>query len=450
MFGPQTHDAALLEVETMPILAKPLNGVDKETGDPVKKLDNADETHGNMIVMTNTGDLSGLQMARIAMNSGAAALLVVNMDEKHPDDIYRLTMGNTTMEEDVSVDIPVVMISLNSANVLTTATVTADMAKEDIVNNGMPDRVRLYAGADRPFFEEIEPVNPTIYLIHNLLTEEECEALISKVSSGSTDDKEGLLLSHDISKQEGIDKAVIWKGALHSYAGKQVEERCEQVTGFPANHYSDFVVMKLEKGSLWQPHYDILLSGEVPMATITVFLGTGGDDEWWSPQTPAIVYPSLKSSDPVKILPQQGMAIVHHNLDDRKHELDVETLSAWMPNENDGPVYIAQKFVFVTPPSVARRIVLPFLAAPFGGKLPAIIYKIHELMVTKFGNESGNVYFDKLCVFVPLLIILSAAQAIANYVQANMKTSSSTKSKSSDEQAANSKTSKSKKRTKRE
>lgn len=413
MFGPQTIDAALLEVECQPILASPLNGVDKESKEPVEKLDNAEETHGNMVVMTNTGKLSGIQMAKIAMKSGAAALLVVNMDEDHPDDIHRLQADDT----DDEVDIPVCMISLNSANVLTTATVSPDMKPADIVNNGMPDRVRLYAGGDRPFFEDVEPVDPTLYLIHNLMTDEECESLIKQASHGM-DEKDGTLLSHDVSKQEGIDKVVLWKGALQSYGSKQVEERMEQVTGFPASHYSDFVVHRLVKGSLWKPHYDILMNEEVPMASITVFLSDSTN--------PNIVYPSIED-DPVKIIPQKGMAIVHHNLDNQRHELDMGTLHAWMPSTDEEEVYVARKFVFSVPPSKARRIVLPILAAPFGGKLPNVVYKLHALMVNKLGQGSGDVYFDKLCVFVPLLIVLCLAQAIANYVQNSMKKSKTTK-----------------------
>lgn len=412
MFGPQTDDAALLEVECQPVLASPLNGVAKD-GTTVTKFANAEETHGNMVVMTNTGKLSGMTMAEIAINSGAAALLIVNMDEEHPDDIYRLTTGAQEDEEEVDVDIPICMISLNSANVLTTATVTPDMQPEDVVNNGMPDRVRLYAGGDRPFFEDVEPVDPTLYLIHNLMTEEECDAVTKQASSRGSDGPGGMLLSHDASKQEGLEKTILWKGALQSYAGKQVEERMEQVTGFPSVHYSDFIIYKLTKGSLWKPHYDVLLNGEVPMATITVFLSDSSNNSH------TIVYPSLDT--PVKITPQKGMAIVHHNLDNQRHELDMATLSAWMPStDEEEKVYVAQKFVFSVPPPVARRVVLPLLAAPFGGKLPGVMYQLHAVMVNKFGYESGNVYFDKLCVFVPLLIVLCAAQAIANYVQGNM------------------------------
>ena len=183
-FGPQTAQAALLEVETMPVLADPVNGVwEDDEGDEegniskgrVRKLINADEVHGNVVVMTDTGivdsksggsggsgnTLTGLDLALIAQASGAAALIVVHVDDERPDDIYRLQVpllvtssseaakGNDSDHEEdnkrraqeaAGIDIPVVVISLASANVLTTATVTADTQQEDIVNNGMPDR----------------------------------------------------------------------------------------------------------------------------------------------------------------------------------------------------------------------------------------------------------------------------------------------------------------------
>jgi hypothetical protein len=418
MFGPQTVDAALLEVECRPVLASPLNGVDKKTKLPVTQLDNTEDTHGNMVVMTNTGNLTGMQMTKIAIESGAAALLVVNMDEEYPDDIYRLEVEEN--EDTIDVDIPVVMISLNSANVLTSATVTPDMNKDDIVNNGMPERVRLYAGGDRPFFEDVEPVDPTLYLIHNLMTSEECDALIQQASSHDMEHEDNLLLSQDTTKQEHMGQIVLWKGALQSYAGKQVEERMEQVTGFPASHYSDFVVHSLQKHSSWKPHYDILVNGQVPMATITIFLSNSA--------SPTVVYPSIDDDqkEAVKILAQKGMAIVHHNLENQRHQLDMRTLHAWMPissstTEETIMIYVARKYVFSTPPSPARRIVLPMIAAPFGGTLPRVVYQLHAVFVNKFGYERGDYYFDKACVIVPLLVVLGLAQAIANYVQRSMR-----------------------------
>jgi hypothetical protein len=422
-FGPQTTQAALLEVECMPILATPLNGVGDRTntdeegnevdGTPILPLDNADDVHGNMVVMTNNGGLSGVGMAKVAKLSGAAALLVVNIDEGRPDDINRLQVWEGENVDDI--DIPVVMISLNSANVLTTATVTPHMKPADIVNHGMPDRVRLYAGGDRPFFEDVEPFNPTLYLIHNLLTEEEADDMVkaaqSKVSLIEKDDI--LQLTDNADKFPGVQRTMLWQGMLQTPARKAIEERIEQVTGFPASHYSDFVVDRLDAGALWKPHYDTHPT-MIPMATITVYLTADGGP---------IVYPSSKT--PVKITSRKGMAIVHHNTNE-KHELDMATIHAMLP-PTDGPVYVARKYIFTTPVSNARRVALPLLALPFGGKLPGLIVSFHDLLTEQFGVEDGSVYFDKACVFFPVALILLAIQLISGVVQAKVKKSSSSK-----------------------
>lgn len=421
LFGPQTTQAALLEVECMPILASPLNGVgDRSSEDPdsnqlpVLALDNADDVHGNMVVMTNNGGLSGVEMARVAKLSGAAALLVVNIDEKRPDDIYRLNLLDGETAEDI--DIPVVMVSLNSANVLTTATVTPEMQASDIVNHGMPDRVRLYAGGDRPFFEDVEPINPTLYLIHNLLTKEESENLIQLAENKVSPVKKEDLLQMTIQADSfpGVQRVMLWQGMLQSPAQKAMEERIEQVTGFPVAHFSDWVVDKIEPGAHWKPHYDDhpLFTA---MATITVFLTEDGG---------AVVYPSSKT--PVKVATRRGMAIVHHNTDDR-HNMDLSTVHALLPHDGDKPVYIARKYVFTDPVSNARRVALPLFALPFGGKLPGVLCAFHDLLLEKFGVEQGSIYFDKACVFVPLLIVLLIVQAIADYVQKQFKKASEDK-----------------------
>ncbi len=410
-FGPQTTQAALLEVECMPILASPLNGIgDRNSEDPdsdnlpVRALDNAEEVHGNMVVMTNNGGLSGVEMARVAKLSGAAALLVVNIDEKRPDDIYRLDLLDG--ENAAEIDIPVVMVSLNSANVLTTATVTSDMHASDIVNHGMPERVRLYAGGDRPFFEDVEPANPTLYLIHNLLTKEEAESLIrSAENKVNPVDKEDILqLTTQMDAFPSVQRVMLWQGMLQSPAQKAMEERIEQVTGFPVAHYSDWVIDKLESGAHWKPHYDDhpLLTA---MATITVFLTEEGGP---------IVYPSSKA--PVKVLPRRGMAIVHHNTNER-HKMDLSSVHALLPDDGNKPVYVARKYIFTDPVSNARRIALPLFALPFGGILPSVICTFHDILLEKFGVEQGSYYFDKACIFVPLLILLLIVQSLVNYVQ---------------------------------
>jgi hypothetical protein len=448
-FGPQTSQAALLEVECMPILASPLNGVregedlDDEEEDEgnaqegeanagekigsksskkeiIRPLDNADEVTGNMVVMTNTGKISSLRMAKIAKASRAAALLIVNIDEKRPDDIYRLRIPE---DEDGAedIDIPVIMISMNSANVLTSATVTSNMAAEDIVNHGMPERVRLYAGGDRPFFEDVEPAEPTLYLIHNLLTEEECDVLIAaaepRISPVEKDDILQMTLSaKDV---EGVQRVMLWQGMLQTPAKKAIEERIEQVTGFPSSHYSDFIIDKLEPGGRWKAHYDVKEGMVPPTASITVFLSSDGGP---------LVYPMSK--DPVKILARKGVAVVHHNTNDR-HQLDQNTLHALLPSQGEGPVYVARKYVYPVPVATARRLVLPVFAAPFGGKLPDLVVGVHDALVEKFGAEQGSLYFDKLCVFIPLLLILGVAQLIGTALHKQMKEKQQTTAKSS-------------------
>ena len=181
-FGPQTSVGAYFEVEAMPILADPIDGNIPGEGGGV--LRNADEVEGNLVVMTNSAGLTGVQMALIAKKSGAAALMVVNTDNENPDFIYSLQTKNEEEEKLAAehIDIPVVMISLSSGNVLTSANVEVDENDSSITpaNHGMPELVRLYAtGGDRPFFEDLSNESPIVYLIHNLLTEEECQSLIA-------------------------------------------------------------------------------------------------------------------------------------------------------------------------------------------------------------------------------------------------------------------------------
>ena len=417
-FGPQTSQAALLEVECMPILATPVNGAMRgEDGlNVIKALKNADQVEGNIVVMTNNGGLSGVEMAQIAKLSGAAALMVVNIDEKRPDDIYRLEVLDGEEQDAQDIDIPVVMISLNSANVLTTATVEPHMEQKDIVNNGMPERIRLYAGGDRPFFEDVEPHGPTLYLIHNLLTSSEADALVetAKTKVEPLTEIDNLQLSTQPENYPGVESVMLWQGKLATPTQKAVEERIEQVTGFSADHFSDFVVDKLEEGAYWKPHFDKhpYAFYSTPIATIIVFLTQPSDS---SNTGGSIVYPGSHKK-PIQIAAQKGLAIVHHNMDD-KDQLDMSTLHAMLPVPKGETLYVARKYVFEQPISTSRKTALPAFAFLFGGKLPKVIVTAHDMFIDNFGVEDGSLYFDKACVFFPLLLILSLVQLAANYVR---------------------------------
>jgi hypothetical protein len=458
-FGPQTSQAALLEVECMPVLAAPVNGAMRDASDSttnvIKALKNADEVHGNIVVMTNNGGLTGVQMAKIAKLSGAAALMVVNIDEKRPDDIYRLEVLEGEEADAAEIDIPIVMISLNSANVLTTATVEPHMEAKDIVNNGMPKRIRLYAGGDRPFFEDVEPVGPTLYLIHNLLTRSEASAMIeaadSKVEPVEAGVTDNLQLNTQPENYPGVESVMLWQGNLASPAQKAIEERIEQVTGFPADHFSDFVIDKLGEGTYWKPHFDKhpYAYYSTPIATIIVFLTL--PSEAASGKGGSIVYPS-SSKKPIQVLPQTGLAIVHHNMDD-KDQLDMSTLHALLPIPKGETLYVARKYVFEQPISKSRRVGLPAFAFLFGGKLPKVVVTVHDALVEAFGVEDGSLYFDKACIFVPLLVVLLLAQGIVNYVRDQIldekSSSSSVKSKESGQSKKKGSKSASKKKTKK-
>ena len=184
-----------------PVLASPIDGVGSQRntkgGENVEppsdlelpKLTNANYVEGNMVIMTDAAGLSGVAMARIAKISGAAALMVVNTDQDAGDYIFSLEPESDEEAKYAAehIDIPVIMVSLQAGNVITTALATDDMDPA-IVNSGgaLPDRVRLYAGGDRPFFEDAVSRAPVVYLIHNMLTGEECDDLI-RLADGKYD-----------------------------------------------------------------------------------------------------------------------------------------------------------------------------------------------------------------------------------------------------------------------
>ena len=250
-FGPQTSMGASFEVETAPVLARPINGVgDRKNEDggndptifdqmTLPALDNAADVMGNMVIMTDDAGLSGVAMARIAKMSGAAALMIVNTDRDAGDYIFSVEAETEEEAEYAAdnIDIPVFMVSLQAGNVITTALATDDM-DPDVVNSGgaLPDRVRLYAGGDRPFFEDVVSGDPLVYLIHNMLTADECDGLVSAAegmydrvddASGENNYLENLMVSDASSGRtaKNIDRVTLWKGGIAGKFFKDIDER---------------------------------------------------------------------------------------------------------------------------------------------------------------------------------------------------------------------------------
>ena len=292
--------------------------------------------------------------------------------------------------------------------------------------------IRLYAGGDRPFFEDVQAVNPTVYVIHNLLTPKECESLVRQagplvrpLQAGQNDPLQYTTQSDKFVQTQRVH---LWEGLWQSPDRKAIQERIEQVTGFPAAHLSDWTVDRLTQGSYWQPHYDTLADNYVPMATITVFLSvptTNDGDENNEGGGGEIVYPNTETKPPVLIRPVQGLAVVHHNTDEQ-HQFDLHSLHAILPVTGSGEFYVATKYILPLPVSNARRGVLPAVAFLNGGRLPDLVVSLHDVLVAQFGVETGGLYFDKVCVFVPVLILLALANVVGLYVHRQIKANRST------------------------
>ena len=457
-FGPQTSQGANFEVETAPVLANPIDGVgrwkksnDDETLSDFDreypgKLKNAADVEGNMVIMTDAAGLSGVTMARIAKESGAAALMVVNTDQNAGDFIYSLEPESEEEAKyaEENIDIPIVMVSLQAGNVITTAMATDDSDPNEINKGaGLPDRIRLYAGGDRPFFEDAVAKTPVVYLIHNMLTSEECDALIGMAAGkyDRVDDTTGInnyldntMASTDANGKPSavnVDRVTLWKGGIAGKVIKDVDERISQVTGFPPNHYSDFQVNKHVKGSAHLPHFDLNEANGI-MATITVFLNDVEDGEGGE-----LVYPNPQDGgSPVMVRPRKGLAVVHHNTDEN-YVFDKSTVNEELVVTGSSTVkYVAKKFVYLNPQNNAMRVVLPLIALPFGGKLPGIFSTLYIALIDKFGVETGGTYFRKIVTMLPVLLLLGIASVVSDAVQKKLKEGKDGKKKESNEKAS--------------
>ena len=183
------------------------------------------------------------------------------------------------------------------------------------------------------------------------------------------------------------------------------------------------------------------------MATITIFLNdvpieNGGE----------FVYPKTQNEsggdgeDAVVIRPTKGLAVVHHNTDDR-YNFDQSSVNQEL-SLNGGVKYIAKKYIYLNPQPNSMRIVLPMLAMPFGGKLPKVFPKLQNTLIDTFGLEAGCNYFDKIINLIPILILVAISQFVTNFVQSKLKGSGGEKASGENESGGKARTTK-KKRSKK-
>lgn len=220
-----------------------------------------------------------------------------------------------------------------------------------------------------------------------------------------------------------VERTVVWKGQINGHAGKVVEERIEQVTGYPQDQFSDWVVTKHVQGSRHELHYDHHPIYP-PVATITVFLNDLDEDEEEDDGEGGsggeIVYPNPVEGSPVMIAPRRGLAVVHHNTD-FDGNVDYAAVYGEMTLRREGKVkYVAKKYVYAQPLPPSKRLLLPLLAAPTGGKLPRWVIYVHDWCLSNFGLEQGTEYFDKFCTMFPVVVLLLIGAVLQRIFQSKL------------------------------
>ena len=262
-----------------------------------------------------------------------------------------------------------------------------------------------------------------------MLTPAECETLVQRaaprmeaVEPSNTPDP--LQWLPDPSPYQNAARVMLWQGLWQSVAAKAIEERIEHATGFAAEHLTDFIVDRIDTGTAWRPFSDPLEAEDdnvpYPMAALTIFLTQPDDDE--DARGGELIYPNVAGGGPVKIRPQLGLAVIHLNVNEQ-HEFvaPLHGLLEYNTGRRQKPMYVARKYVLNRPVSKARRIALPAMAAPFGGKLPRPFSLLYNALVERLGPASGSFWFDKLCVFVPMLCLLGLVQWGVETVQRKLR-----------------------------
>ncbi|GMI37890.1 hypothetical protein TeGR_g13429, partial [Tetraparma gracilis] len=381
-FGVQPGRGAFFEVEASPLLGDPLDARPPEGGGA--PLLNCAEARGNILVLTSGAGASAVELALVAKACEAAALVVVHVfPDGEPEYIFPMEPGEGEAAAAAGIDFPVVMISLTSGNMLASA---------GEGGAGLPERVRMYAGGDRPYFEDVTVASPMVYLIHNLLaTDAECEYLMRAgegVVAEFTGEANYLEGTEEVLSPEGkakVDRGMYWRGALKDPTLKAIDERMYSAGGFHAPHYDSLQSLYHEQS-----------------ASILIFLndpvGEGGD----------VIFPA--ADPPIKIRPKKGMGVVWHN-SDQSGGVDNNSVHGelrFTPAEEGGVKWTAKKWIYSQPLGKARTVLLPAALFPAGGRSPQWLRRLYNRFLKELGPDAGSERFDS-CVkaaFVGLALAL--------------------------------------------
>lgn len=188
--------------------------------------------------------------AKNAAAAGAVALVVINHDQSRPDYAFSMVRMSQKDEdkvdpfldapdpeqsgasEEVSLPIPCVMVSWNSGQAIL----------ED-----QPERLRLYPGGGRPFIESVSDDSPVVFLIHNLLTEEECEfikAAARPALAPSIDTDDDIWINKKTAIDRNFQRTIFHHGAWKSSTMKAIDEKLYTIINFPPEYFADLQVRK--------------------------------------------------------------------------------------------------------------------------------------------------------------------------------------------------------------
>jgi len=383
-FGSQISEteAALFEVEASIVMARPPQACGAKGA-----LVNEDDLRGQ-IALVMRGGCSFATKAAIAVKAGAAALVVINNDAASPD--HTFAMDNNDLSE-VAIDIPCVMVSYNGGQALLT---------DD------PSRVRLYAGAGRPFIETVSDASPVLYLIHNLLTPEECERL--KVLASSR-----VQPSNTVGAEMNSTQLVlgVWKDSVL----QSLDEKISSVIGYPSSYFADLQVNRYEPGGRYEPHYDWAPSlYQEQVMTLLLCLddvapGDGGET----------IFPY--ATPPVKVAPRSGLAVVVHLVDD-DGEPCPHSINGQAPMLN-GISWNANQWIFATPMPFARRVVVPTMLLPFRSVPPALMLTFRSWVETHFGGDTGFLVFNWSATLLLATVVAAVIGTAATTLKATATTS---------------------------
>ena len=325
---------------------------------------------------------------------------MINHDQSRPDHAYSMTLGSELSgsgsndvadgreeEEVAELPIPCVMVSWNSGQAIL---------------DDQPERLRLYPGGGRPFIESVSEESPVVFLIHNLLSEEESND-IKQAAAGhlrpSVDADDDARVKYK-SAERSFDLAVLDHGILKSATHKAVDEKLVSIINFPAEYFAPLEVNRFGEGGAHGPHYD---SDKVPSVyrekVMTVVLcldsvpeGGGGD----------IVFPRAR----LLVRPQAGMAIVFHNTAE-DGSLDMKSLHAHEALVAGTTKWTATQRIYATKVPLAARTLIPAIATLSGGEAPSWVHRYRDWAMVAYGDDFGYELFNYSFIALAALALLA-------------------------------------------